>query len=111
MTRFSGEVGYSNGTVETPPDSGVWVDDITEKEYRGDVISNTRRQEVSGEAINNDLSVTNSIAIVADDYAVKYFHMIKYVKWAGVYWTVTAVEVRRPRLVLTLGSVYNGPKA
>lgn len=107
MARFHGEVGYGD-TLETPPDSGVWVDSITETLYFGDVIRNTRKLE-SGETLNDDITVGNSISIVADDYAIKHFFKIKYVRWEGVLWTVTSVEVRSPRLILSLGSVYNGP--
>jgi hypothetical protein len=107
MARFHGEVGYGE-SVETPSDSGVWVDVITEVPYYGDVVRNTRKLE-SGESINDDILVNNSISIVADDYAIKHFMKIKYVRWAGVLWTVTSVEVKAPRLILSLGSVYNGP--
>jgi hypothetical protein len=107
MARFFGEVGYGD-TVETPSNSGVWVDSITELPYYGDVIRNTRKLE-SGDSLNNDISVGNSISIVADEYAIKHFFKIKYVRWEGVLWTVKEVEVREPRLILSLGSVYNGP--
>jgi len=107
MARFFGEVGYGE-SVETPIDSGVWVDDITEIAYFGDVIRNTRKLE-SGESLNDDITVGNSISIVADDYAIEHFFKIRYVRWAGTLWTVTNVEVRSPRLIMSLGSVYNGP--
>lgn len=107
MARFYGEVGYGD-TVESPSGSGVWKDTITEIAYFGDVIRNTRKLD-SGEKLNEDISVSNSISIVADDQAIKHFFKIKYVRWAGTLWTVTNVEVKSPRLVLSLGSVYNGP--
>lgn len=107
MARFYGAVGYGE-SLETPSDSGVWIDSVTELLYFGDVIRNTRKLE-SGETLNDDITVGNSISIVADDYAIKHFFKIKYVRWAGVLWTVTNVEVRSPRLILSLGSVYNGP--
>lgn len=109
MGKFFGVVGYGE-TSESPSNSGVWVDTITEVEYYGDVIRNTRKLD-SGENLNDDLSVGNSISIVADEYANKHFFNIKYVRWAGVLWTVTSVEVKSPRLILSLGSVYNGPTA
>jgi len=105
--RFFGEIGYGEST-EDPPGSGVWVDDITEVPYRGDVVRNTRKLE-SGENLNDDLSVNNSISIVADEFLNQHFFEIKYVKWMGVRWTVSSVEVRSPRLILSLGGVYNGP--
>jgi hypothetical protein len=107
MARFYGEIGYGT-TLESPPDSGIYVDDITEYSYFGDVIRNTRKSE-SGEYLNNDISVGNSISIVADQYAIEHFFAIRYIRWAGALWTVTDVEVRSPRLILSLGSVYNGP--
>lgn len=107
MARFIGEVGYGD-PVETPPYSGVWVDEIVEFPYQGDVIRNTRRLD-DNEKVNADITVGNSISVVADEYAFEHFFNIKYVRWAGVLWTVTTVEVRNPRLILSLGGVYNGP--
>ena len=107
MARFYGEVGYGD-SVETPPGSGVWTDKITEYTYQGDVIRNIFQKETL-QAVNASVIVVNSISIVADQYAVEHFFNIKYVRWAGVLWTVTSVEVRSPRLILNLGSVYNGP--
>ena len=106
MARFFGAVGYGE-SVETPPDSGVWEDVITEFEYYGDVIRDTRKLE-PGESLNDNIVVVNSISIVADEYAIKHFFKIKYVRWAGTLWTVKNVEVKSPRLILSLGSVYNG---
>lgn len=114
MARFYGAVGYGD-TVESPSDSGIWVDQITEVSYFGDVIRNTRKLEedstVGATKLNSDISVSNSISIVADQYAIEHFFLIKYVQWAGTLWTVTNVEVQSPRLLLRLGSVYNGPTA
>lgn len=106
MARFCGEVGYVDN-VEDPPGSGVWVDVPTEKTYYGDVLENTR--QLTGEGVNSDISVSNQISIVVDPYAIEYFAKIKYVRWAGSLWVVTSVRVREPRLILSLGSVYNGP--
>lgn len=108
MARFSGKVGYAGGNVETKP--GVWVEQVIERSYYGDVIRNTRRSDNS-QSVNPNISVSNSISIVADPYAIENFFAIRYVEWNGALWTVTNVEVQRPRLILELGGVYNGPKA
>jgi hypothetical protein len=107
--RFYGAIGYGT-SVEDPADSGIWVDQITEYSYYGDVVRNLRRLE-DGESVNSDISVGNSISVVADQYAIEHFHAIRYIRWAGTLWTVDSVEVRSPRLILSLGSVYNGPTA
>lgn len=107
MPKFYGAIGYGE-TVETPPASGVWIDHITERNYYGDVIRNTRRLQ-AGEYLNNDLTVGNSISVIADAYANEHFFAIRYVSWSGTLWKVTDVEVQPPRLILRLGEVYNGP--
>ena len=83
-------------------------DEIVERLYFGDVIRNARNLR-EGENLNPDLSVQNSISIVADAYANDHFFAIRYVEWAGALWTVSSVEVQSPRLLLRLGEVYNGP--
>jgi hypothetical protein len=105
MARFFGRIGYGE-TVETTP--GVWVDQVVEYSYYGDVIRNSRELR-EGENLNRDLSVQNSITIVADEYANEHFFDIRYVEWMGSLWTISSVEVQRPRLLLRLGEVYNGP--
>lgn len=105
MARFRGVVGYG-GTVETSP--GVHEEVITERTYSGDVIRDARQLQ-EREQVLDDISVQNSISIVADDYANGHFHAIRYVDWAGSLWKVTTVEVQRPRLILRLGGIYNGP--
>jgi len=107
MARFRGRVGYGE-TVDQG--LGVFTDTITEFVYTGDVVKDRRRLS-EGENLQFDLSVNNSISIVADAYANEHFHAIRYVEWAGVLWTVTTVDVERPRLILRLGEVYNGPTA
>jgi hypothetical protein len=104
MAKFYGEIGYGE-SVETAP--GVWEDVITEYSYYGDVIRNTRQLN-AGDNVNSDISVNNSISIVADAYANEHFFAIRYIKWAGALWTVTDVEVKSPRLILRMGGVYNG---
>lgn len=107
MARFFGAIGYGD-SVETPPGSGTWVESITEYSYYGDIVRNASRVD-EGQKVNSDISVSNSISIMADEYANEHFHAIRYVQWAGERWEVTSVEVQRPRLILMLGGVYDGP--
>jgi hypothetical protein len=109
MAKFYGEIGYGE-SVETPPGGGVWKDTIVEFQYYGDVVQNSRRLQ-EGENLNNDISVNNSISIVADAYAREHFFAMRYIRWAGTLWIVSEVDVQSPRLLLRLGGVYNGPTA
>lgn len=107
MAKFCGAVGYAE-TVETSP--SIWEERIIERKYRGDVIRNARRLE-SGESVNDDIALNNSISIVADPYAYAHFFAIRYVAWMGAQWKVSNVEVQSPRLILTIGGLYNGNTA
>ncbi len=104
MAKYSGKVGFVM-IRETAP--GVDTEIAVEKHYVGDVLRNTRRLE-NGEGINDNIVVNNQFSIVADAYANKNFFAIRYVTWMGARWKVTNIEVQRPRLLLTVGGVYNG---
>lgn len=104
MAKFYGVIGYGI-TEETSP--GVWEDVIVERNYYGDVLQNYRKTS-AGESINDNVDVNNRLSIVSDPFAMNHFHTIKYVKWMGAAWKITTVEVQRPRLILTIGGVYNG---
>lgn len=105
MAKFYGQVGYAE-TQETRP--GIFEEVVTERNYAGDVFRNTRKLE-AGESINDNVVVNNSLSIVADPYAYQHFFAIRYVRWMRALWKVTNVEVQSPRLLLTIGGVYNGP--
>lgn len=108
MAKFSGVVGFSDGSTETSP--GVWVENIVEKSYTGDIVRNMRKLQ-EGQYVNDDLTVSNAVSIVADAYANQNFFAIRYISWMGSLWIVSNVDVQAPRLILTLGGVYNGPTA
>lgn len=104
MAKFKGVVGFAN-TVEKKP--GIHVEEITERRYSGDLMRNHSRLESSGN-INDNIKIQNEISILADAYAFHHFHAIRYVEFAGAKWKITSVDAtKRPRLVLTLGGVYN----
>ena len=105
--KFYGKVGFMQ-TFEVSP--GVYEEQITERNYYGDVIRNSRRYSGSSEKVNDDLDINNEISIVADAYAYQNFHALRYVEWMGAKWKVSSVTVERPRLILSVGGVYNGPQ-
>ncbi len=104
MAKFNGEIGYAI-QEETAP--GVWIDQITKKNYRGDVISYSQRWEKS-ENVNDNFTIDNSISIIADEYAYANSGRIKYIIWQGQKWSIKSLSVNRPRIVLQIGGVYNG---
>lgn len=107
MAKFYGTIGYA-ATVETTP--GVWEEQITERTYFGDLLRNNRKLQTANQ-LNDDINVANEISIVADPFANENFHSMRYVEFMGTKWKITNVEVRFPRLILTVGGVYNGEQA
>ena len=91
-------------TAETSPD--VWDEQLTERPYYGDLLRNSRRFQ-STEHLNDDLAIANEISIVADPFANQNFHRMRYIVYMGTKWKITNVEVQYPRLILTIGGVYN----
>lgn len=104
MAKWYGEIGFAE-SVETAP--GVWKDQIVKRNYYGDLIRVTRRLQ-STDQLNDDINVANEISVVADPYANQNFHAMRYVEFMGAKWKVSSVEVQYPRLILSVGGVWNG---
>lgn len=101
--KYFGAVGYSI-TEETAP--GVWTPTIVEHEYYGDVTKNYKKT-AGNDKVNNDIELNNTFSIVADPFAYENFQYIIYISFMGTKWKVTGVTVEFPRLVLTVGGMYN----
>lgn len=105
MAKWFGLIGYAV-SEETAP--GIWTDNIVEREYYGDLNRITRRLQTSSEKLNDDIDISNEISIVSDPFAMENFQSMRYATFGGAKWKITSVEVQYPRLVLSLGGVYNG---
>lgn len=103
MAKFCGKIGYATMVEESP---GVWIEKIVERQHFGDWVSNTAKLQAQ-EGLNDDLVIANDLSIVADPYAKKNFHSIRYVTYMGTKWRVRMVKEAYPRLTLVLGGVYN----
>lgn len=104
MNKWFGNVGYIT-TVETEP--GMYYPVETVKPLYGEFIKKSTKFQISSEIID-DKNFTAELSVVADSYANLHFYEIRYVEIGGVKWKVTAVEPQRPRLILSIGGVYNG---
>lgn len=107
MAKYYGVIGYAE-TVETAP--GVYEEQITEHNYYGELVRNTRRLQTSDQ-VNDNINIANEISIIADPFATQNFHAMRYIEFMGAKWKITNVEVRYPRLILTIGGLYNGDES
>lgn len=104
MAKFYGVIGFVE-TQETAP--GVFSEYITKRFYSGDVVRSSKRFE-SSEGLNDNINISNQFSIVADKYAYNHVYGMRYLKYMGTCWKITDVEIQHPRLILSVGGVYNG---
>lgn len=107
MAKWYGKVGFGL-SEETSP--GVWKPNIIERRYAGDIFK-TASKMVSSDSQNDDIRISNEIRILADPFANLNFHSIRYVEFMGTLHKVDNVSVQYPRLILSVGGVYNGKQA
>ena len=107
MAKWYGTIGFAE-TVEVEP--GIWVNQVTERPYYGELVRNIRKIQTSS-SVNDDINVANEISILADPFANDNFRSIRYIEFMGTKWKITSVEVKFPRLILTMGGEYNGEQA
>lgn len=106
MGKWFGKIGYSV-TEETEP--GIWESKIVEREYFGD-LENDYRKRQSTDKLNDDISLSCSLSILADPFLYENCSDITYAEIMGTKWDISNIEVRYPRLILTVGGKYNGPE-
>ena len=108
MSKWFGKIGYA---VSEQTEPGLWENTIVEREYYGDMTSNRFKRQTSGEVndnINYKVYTTDLNSTVADPFAYQNCSSIAYVYIMGDKWKITDVEIQHPRLILTVGGVYNG---
>ena len=104
MAKWFGKIGYS---ITSETESGIWEPTIVEKEYYGDLTTDRRKRQNSGE-VNENINLANVISIIADPFAIQNCSYMAYVEVMGTRWKISDIEVQYPRLILTVGGVYNG---
>lgn len=107
VKKYFGRVGFVKYEESSP---GVWRTIVTEKKYRGDVLQNRANINPS-DSVSDELRLSNRISIICDSFAIENFQWIKYIEYLGTMWIVSLAEVQRPRVILTMGGVYNGEQA
>jgi len=104
MAKFQGKIGFVN-SQETAP--GVHSEVITERNYKGDILRNSQSWE-RGEYLNDNIDISNRLSIVADQFAYDNLSYMRYIFWMNAKWKIKSIDIQRPRLILTVGGVYNG---
>lgn len=103
--KWYGKVGYIKHVQSAP---SVWTDEETIREYQGDVYRISNQYSANSDSTNDDFTANHQISIIADPYLCSNCHSIRWVEFMGARWKVKSFEVKPPRLVLTIGGVWNG---
>ena len=104
MAKWYGKVGYAI-TAETEP--GIWEDKIVERDYYGDLLTDNRKRQTNNNVLD-EITLSNMVSIIADPFAYNNCSCMAYAEIMGARWKISEVEVKPPRLNLTIGGVYNG---
>ena len=91
-------------SIESAP--GVWTKRPVELPYKADELT-YNKQFAAGEGKNENVELRNRYSIVMKREK-QYYTDIKYVKMGQKKWSVTAIEFLHPKMILTIGGVYNG---
>ena len=104
MAKWFGKIGFEAETVETAP--SVFTEQVVEREYYGDVLE-WGRQMQAGDGVNDNITFSNRLSILADPFANEHFSAMRYAEFGGAKWKITDVKVQYPRLILSFGGLYH----
>lgn len=105
--RYSGKVGYS---IETEVSEGNWENITKEVLVTGSVIDEKYNNFKTSEyqTSNDSLTLQNRFSILFTKELLDNFPNIKYIIYNGIKWKVENVKLVHPRMILTVGGVWNG---
>ena len=103
MAKYSGMIGFSI-QEETRP--GVYQEVIHEHKVFGEVYKNASQTTNSGK-VNDDVIMNKQISFIMDTFACEHSSNIKYATYLNAKWAVKLIDVQFPRIIITLGGVYN----
>lgn len=104
MAKFAGSVGYVT-QVESKP--GVWSPVETLKRMKGDIIRQSSSSQ-NGDKVNSDVTLNHRVSLLGDAYAFDNYLNLAWIQLNGHKWKVSSVELQRPRVIATLGGLWNG---
>lgn len=104
MAKWFGKIGYAITEEVTP---GEWIPNLVERECYGEFTTDRRKRQNSG-GVNDDITLSNTLSIIADPFAIQNCSCMAYAEIFGTKWKISDIEIQFPRLILTIGGVYNG---
>lgn len=104
MAKFAGLVGYVT-QEETVP--GVWSPVEKRVMMKGDIISQ-RSNVLDDGNVNSNITLNHRVSLLGDSYAFDNYYAIRWIEFKGRNLEVSSVEIQRPRIIVSLGGLWNG---
>lgn len=103
MAKFAGLVGYVT-QVETVP--GVHTIVENPRPMKGDIIRQSSNIQ-NDDKVNSDIALNHRVSLIGDAYAFGNYFSIRWIQVDGHKWEVSSVEIQRPRIIVSLGGLWN----
>ena len=105
--RYKGRIGFA---ITAPREEGSDIYDptIVWKTYKGDAPRTMVQRRDSTEGVNENIDLSQTISIVMDTFLSRNYLHICAIEFAGEFWNVKNIQIKTPRLELTIGGVYTG---
>ena len=104
MAKFYGQIGFAE-EVEVRP--GYIKNQIVPHTYRGDIIQETHRYQTSSDSTNDSMTINSRISILSDIRANNNIGNMKWIELYGTKWKIGSIEPKYPRLIISIGGVWN----
>lgn len=105
--KYSGRIGFKI-TAPRDQDSDIYEPTITWVKYKGDCPRVMTKWTDSSEGINSNVDISQTISIVADPFLMNNYLSIFAIEFMGHFWEVKNIQVKYPRLEMSIGGVYTG---
>ena len=103
MVKFAGQVGYISQEESVP---GVWTPVEKTRQMKVDFYMESSRHQ-NGDKVNKDISLNHRISLVGDAYAFDNYYAMRWIEIDGIKWDIVSLEVKRPRIIVNVGGLYN----
>lgn len=105
MGRFCGMIGFLS-TDENPDRPFIHSPAFVEKKYYGDFLSKGWKTD-NGDGANDKLKLETRVSVIANSFMKQNLGYMKYVIIDGFKWSISSVELQHPRVIFTVGGLYN----
>ena len=92
--KLTGIAGFELDQVEREDMPSVFESKVVTKKFRGELLSQTWRNQNSDKSTNDNLLNNNKISLVINKFFMSNIANLKYVEYNGVKWKVESFDIK-----------------